>query len=397
MKRFFNLHRNVFFLGLVSLFNDFSVEMVQSVMPVFLSVILGVPPVGIGFIEGAADALASFVKVFSGWFSDKVHKRKIFAIFGYALSVATRFVLAFVSSFGQVFSLRLIDRMGKGVREGPRDALLAESVERGDLGKSFGYQRAMDALGGMLAPFAVFLILPLVAYSYRTLFLIAFGIGILAVFSFMFVRETHFQDGDLRPPLRIGSLRHNRSFLLYIGTVFLFTLGIFPITLMLLKAVEFVGETNALISFGTIPLIYFAYSFIAVTVAIPLGKLSDRIGQRRIILLGLLAALFSYIGLAFSHNFTLIIFFFALFGFYPAATDGIERALAAKLIDDRLLATGEGLLHMATGIGSLLAGTLGGLIWTFWGSQTALLYAAGMTFVGLIVFAWISVRDSASS
>lgn len=386
MFRFFNLHKNIFFLGLVSLFNDFSVEMVQAVMPVFLSVTLGVAPLGIGLIEGVADAVASFLKVFSGWISDVIHKRKILAIFGYALSVSTRFFLAFAGTFSQVFSLRLADRFGKGTREAPRDALLAESVAVSDLGRSFGYQRAMDALGGMLGPLGAVLLLPILGGDYRQLFLVAFLVGILSVFSFVFVKENKTIPAIPQTKLNWAGVRRNYPFLLYITAVFIFSLGIMPITLMLLRLVE-VGSTAASgLIFANVPLAYFLYSTVAVLLAIPFGRLSDRIGQRKVMVLGIGFVVIAYSGLAFSPNLAVALFFFAFLGLYPAATDGVGRALTARLIAPELLATGEGLFHMATGLGSLLAGLTGGLIWTYWGSVAALIYGASMAAVGLFFF-----------
>src|SRR3989338_3419444 len=188
-KRIFGLQKNVFFLGLVSLLNDFSAEMIQSVMPAFLTVVLGVPPVLIGFLEGFADALASILKIYFGWFSDKIGKRKILAVTGYIIAVSTRWFLALVTGFGQVFVLRAIDRVGKGLRDSPRDALISESVESRELGKSFGYHRAMDTIGATLGPLSAVFLLPLILNDYRLLFKIGFVLGILSVLTFVFVKD----------------------------------------------------------------------------------------------------------------------------------------------------------------------------------------------------------------
>ncbi len=383
--KIFGLRKNVFFLGLVSLFNDFSNEMIQAVMPVFLAVNLGVSPIGIGLIEGAADAVASFVKIFSGWFSDKIGRRKLPAVLGYTLSVSTRPFFALVGSFPQVFTLRIIDRMGKGFREGPRDALLSVSADHEELGKSFGYHRAMDAVGGMLGPLFAFLILPVIGYRYNTLFLIAFSVGLLAIFSFIFVKEIRRPDGLRIQTLNLELFREHHAFTLFIAAVFLFGLGAFPITLMLLKPIQ-LG-----INIGNIPLIYFIYSISFVLAAIPFGRLSDKIGQRAVITAGFVFAIFSYVSLAFIHNLTAATIAFILFGLYSAATDGVERALAARIISEELLATGEGILNAAVGLSSLLSGLFGGLIWTKFGADVAFVYAAMVSSLGLIVFSAINL------
>ncbi len=384
-KKVFGLHKNVFFLGLTSFFNDLSNQMIQSVMPVFLSVTLGVTPAGVGLIEGAADAIASFLKIFSGWFSDKIGKRKLPAFFGYALSVAVRPFFAFVASFPAVLKLRVIDRIGKGFREAPRDALLSESSCREDMGKSFGYQRMLDALGGVLGPLGAVLILPLIGNSYPTLFLIAFGFGLLVLFSFLFIKEIKRSPDGERLKLNFALFKESREFSVLLLSIFIFGLGTLPITLMLLRPIE-----NGSASFGNIPLIYFVYSSVFVLGAIPLGRLSDKIGARIVISLGFIFAMASYICLAFSSGIRTALLAFAFFGVYSAATDGVERALAAKLVNPGLLATGQGFLNAAVGISSLLAGVIGGIVWTEFGARYAFLYSAVVSFVGLIFFLWIS-------
>ena len=157
--KIFGVRKNIFFLGLVSFFNDFSGEMVQSVMPVFITTVLGAPAFFVGLIEGTADALASVFRLISGWMSDKIGKRKNPAVLGYSLSTLTRLFLVVVSNFWQVFALRVIDRIGKGFRDSPRDALIAESAPESELGLSYGFHRAMDTLGATVGPLLGFLII----------------------------------------------------------------------------------------------------------------------------------------------------------------------------------------------------------------------------------------------
>jgi len=393
-EKVFGLKKNVFFLGLVSFFNDFSNEMIQSVMPVFLSVVLNVTPMSIGLIEGVADAVASFMRIVSGWFSDKIGKRKLPALFGYSLSVSTRPFLALASTFTQVFSLRIIDRIGKGFREAPRDALLVESANHEDLGKSFGYQRAIDALGGTLGPMAAFLILPMLSFAdnkYEILFLIAFAIGLLSIISFHFVKEIPRSDKNPLPKLNIKLFTKNKNFSLFLIAIFIFGLGTLPIVLMLLRPID-LG-----LALTSVPLVYFLYKIVFVSTAVPLGKLADKIGERIIISGGLLSIIVAYLILAFSGSLIAIMIAFALFGIYSAATDGIERALAAKLINEDLLATGEGLLNAAVGISSLFAGFIGGGLWMEYGSKAAFIYGASISTMGLLIFLLISFGDKVKS
>lgn len=383
MKRIFGLVPNVFFLGLVSLFNDFSSEMVYSVMPAFLTVVLGAPPILVGLIEGFADALASFLKIFAGWFSDRIGKRKILSVIGYSLSTATRLVLSVVTSFWHVFILRAIDRVGKGLRDSPRDALLAESVAKSEVGKSFGYHRAMDTIGGTLGPLAAFALLPLLAGDYRTLFVIGFFFGFLAILSFIFVKDVPRPFGQPLPakiPFSFSLKGFSTNFKLYILSIFIFGLGVMPISLMLLQtqAAGFSGET--------IPFVYFLYSLSFVIFAIPFGRLSDKVGEWKILLFGFAAAITAYAILAVFPTTAGVILGFMFFGLYSAMTDGVTRALASKLVLHEQLATGQGFLNAAVGISSLLAGIIGGLIWTYFGSTLAFIYGAVMMAIGLFTF-----------
>jgi len=386
-KRIFGLRPNVFWLGLVSLLNDFSAEMMYSVMPAFLTVVFGAPPVFVGFIEGFADALASVLKIYFGWLSDKIGKRKILSVIGYAISVSTRWFLALVGNFWQVFLLRAIDRTGKGLRDSPRDALISESVESRELGKSFGYHRAMDTIGATLGPLTAVFLLPVIMNDYRLLFKISFVVGLLAIITFVFVHDIKKKvtvvpgAAELvHPPFSFSLREYSPQFREYILAVFMFGLGFMPIALMLLKSQE-VGLNGF-----SMPLMYFIYNLSFVLFAIPAGKLSDRIGEKRVLALGFGAAIAAYLNLIFFSSVLAVVSGFVILGIYSAATDGIERAFTAKLVPAQKLATGQGFLNAAVGISSLLAGLVGGGIWTQFGSQMALIYGAVMMAIGLGVF-----------
>jgi len=381
MDKIFGLKKNVFWLGLVSLFNDFSAEMVQSVMPVFLTTVLGAPVFFVGLLEGFADALASFLKIFSGWFSDKIKRRKLPAFLGYVLSISVRPFLAVVGNYWQVFGLRIVDRVGKGFRDAPRDALISESVSSSELGKSFGYHRMMDTIGATVGPLVAFLILPLVFYEYRLLFLIAFLIGILSLLSFFSVKDVKkTTESSKKLKLDFSLFRRNKKFSLFILAVFIFGLGALPIPLLLLRAPD-IG-----LNIANVPLFYFIFSLSFVFVSLPLGWLSDKIGQRKVISFGFAAALIAYLGLILSQSFLTLALMFVILGFYSAATDGVSRALAANLIESEFLATGQGLLNAAVGLSALVAGVVGGSLWNFISAEAAFVYAAAMSFIGLVLF-----------
>lgn len=390
-EKIFGVRKNVFFLGLVSFFNDFSSEMAQSVMPIFLTVFLGAPPFFVGLIEGVADALSSIFKLVSGWVSDKIDKRKKPAVLGYSLSVLTRFFLAFATNFWQVFALRIIDRMGKGIRNSPRDALIVESSAKEELGKSFNFHRMMDTMGAMFGPLAGLAILSVFGGSYRILFMATFFFGILAVASFIFVKEqkkieTAGTKTKKKHKLNWKIFKEHKKFIFIVGSLFVLGLGALPIGLILLKAKD-VGSAQS------VPLMYFLYSFTFVVAAIPIGKLSDKIGEKIVISGGFLIAALSYLGLAFANQVIVVAMFFMMLGIYSACTDGIQRVLAAKFLHEDLIATGQGFLNMALGFSSLGAGIIGGLLWTFSSSSAAFFYASMTSATGLILFFIIFKRN----
>jgi len=398
-KKIIGLKPNVFWLGIVSLFNDFSGEMIYSVMPGFLTVVLGAPPIFVGLIDGFADALASFLKIYSGWLSDKIKKRKFLSVIGYSLSTSTRWFLALTGNFWQVFFLRAIDRVGKGLRDSPRDALISESVEPGELGKSFGYHRAMDTIGKVLGPLSAIIILPLILNDYRMLFKIAFVLGIFAVIAFYFVKETKKEkfgnielkdDGIKAHDLKkIFSLsEYSKEFKLFILSIFIFGLGEMPIALTLLKSKE-VGLNGF-----SIPLMYFVTNAAFVLFAIPAGRISDKIGEKKILILGFLAAIIAYVNMAVFKNVYFVVLGFIFLGLYSAMTDGVERALASKLVVHEKLAAGQGFLNAAIGISTLLSSIIGGGIWTFFGSGPAFAYGIFMMVIGLFSFIALNKRKS---
>lgn len=391
-RRIWGLVPNVFFLGLVSFFNDFSSQMVYAVMPVFLTVTLGATPAFVGLLEGFADALASILRIVSGWWSDRIGKRKALSVFGYGLSTSTRWFLALTTGFWQVFGLRVIDRIGKGVREAPRDALLSESVSHAETGVSFGFNRMLDAAGGILGPIAALIILPLVASNYRQLFLIAAALGIIALLLFFFVREVKSSTEiklQERPPFQFSIGQFSAVFKRYILSVFVFGLGFMPLTLILLKGS---GSSSA---GQLVPLLFVIYSLVFSLAATPFGKIADRIGERGVLRIGFATAIVGYLVLAFTTSFISTIAGFVILGLYSAMTDGVERALARKLLPDSQLARGHGFLQASVGIASLLAGIIGGLIWTWFGPAAAFSYGAIMMFIGLLVFMSLSGSENA--
>ena len=389
-QQLLGINRNVFFLGVVSFFNDFSHEMVKAVMPVFLTTVLGATPAFVGFLDGAADAIASVLRLVSGWLSDKMGERKRIAVWGYLISVFTRWVLVFVTGIWQVFSLRVIDRVGKGVREAPRDALISASVDDTEASKSFGFQRALDALGGVIGPLVALLVLPAVHENYRLFFIIASALGLLALGAFTFVKEVPIAPG-LRPQnpfSTIFSLRHfDARFRLYLLSVFMFGLGCMPVALVVLRA-----QALNCCDEG-VPTLYLMYAVASWVAAAAAASIANGMGRRRTIILGFCIAVASYLVLAGSSTLYSMGIGIILFGIYSGITDGIQRAFASKLLANHHVGSGHGLLQAAVGLSSLIAGTIGGLVWTTLGSTVAFFGGAGFMLLGLFAFMLVDYRQ----
>ncbi|MBU6310872.1 MFS transporter [Patescibacteria group bacterium] len=377
-KKIFGLQRNVFFLGITSFLNDLSSEMVLSVLPAFFISVLKTGAGALGIVEGVADAASNLIKVYSGRRSDKMAKRKIFAILGYTLSVCTRPFYTFAGSVFDVASLRVIDRIGKGFRDSPRDALISLSVDAREVGWSFGYHRAMDTLGGVAGPLVAFLILSQFPDAFSSVFMVSFVIGLLAIASLIWVHDVGPvisknifapTTGTLTPRLRA-----------YIFSLFILCAGTLPVAVLLFKTQE-LGFAVA-----TIPLFYMIYSVSYAISSWPAGRLVDRIGSGRMIVLGYIFLISAYATLAMSQSIFLLVLGLLLTGLFSACADGAQRAHIAHLVPENQRGTAYGYFNVAVGFGALVAGVVGGYLWEFVGSHVALGAGVATVFIGLSVF-----------
>lgn len=380
-KKVFGFPKNIFFLGLTSFFNDFSSEMVLSIFPAFFTSVLKTGASSLGLVEGLAEGASNIFKAYSGALSDKLQNRKAFVIAGYTISELTRPFYLFVSSVGGVMGLRFLDRVGKGIREAPRDAILSMSAEKGAMGASFGFHRAMDTLGGILGPLGAYLILLYFPLRFDYVFLTAFILGFFAIFSLIFIRDVGriFKHGkNMTLPFALGNLP--LRFTLFLLAVFFLSMGSMPIAVLLLKT-EHIGLLIA-----TIPLFYMLHNISNASFSFYAGRLSDRIGAQKVILIGYLTLLVSYAVIGYAETPWILGIGFLVLGLVPAMTDGVQRALAAQLSPEALRGGAFGLLHATVGVGAILAGVGGGLLWEFYGPGFALMVGALIVVMGLGLF-----------
>ncbi len=374
------LNPTVFRLGLVSLFADISSEMLYPITPIFLTSVLGASMASVGLIEGCAEAIASLMKTYSGMWSDRISKRKPFVAIGYLLAAVAKPITGASSSWTHVLFARALDRTGKGIRTAPRDALLAEAVSENLRGAAFGWHRAMDTLGAAIGPLLAILYLS-ANHDLRKIYYWALIPGLISVFLVLTLTEKKQSIQKATPKASFFP----RTTLKPAFKNFLCAWGAFSITnssdvflLMKTKAAG-IGLTELI-------LLYCFYNLSYALLSPYLGSLSDRIGRRRILIAGLLVFAFVYLGFSFASLRWEFWFLFSVYGMYMAATDGVGKALAIDLVGAKEKATGIGILGTVTGISTLIASCVGGILWDHFGASATFLYGACGAIVAILIF-----------
>lgn len=370
MRLFKDVPKNVKALGFVSLLNDAASEMIYPLLPVFLTSVLGVGAGALGVIEGVAESTASILKLFSGWISDKVKKRKALVLAGYSLAALGRPIIALSRYWWQVAVIRFVDRFGKGIRTSPRDALISLSTPKDKRGKAFSLHRAMDHAGAIIGPICAMILLRF-GMSLKNIFAWALLPGIITVFIvFFFVREKKIETRTEKIKFKFSVLTKN--FRIYLFILVLFTLGNSSDAFLILKAKD-AGFSTALI-----PLLWIVLHFVKMTTSVPGGEWSDRVGRRKVIVTGWIVYAFIYLGFGFSSHQFHVWGLFALYGVYFGLTEGVEKAFVSDLISDKFQGTAFGFYHLAVGISAFPSSVIFGLIWQRFGSPAAFAYGASL-------------------
>jgi len=344
-------------MGIVSLLTDASSEMVYPVLPLFLANVLGAPVSAIGLIESLAEAAASFMKVGSGWLSDHVGRRKPLIALGYSLSNLAKPVLALTATWPAVLFLRLTDRVGKGIRTAPRDALIADSSTEATRGRSFGVHRALDTLGAAIGPFVAWAVLTLSPGAYRTIFMISAIPGTLAIaFVFLAVREAGKPSASTRGT-RVSFKDFSKPLAVFTAISFVFGLANSSDAMLILRSQD-IGAPAALI-----PLMYVVFNVVGAFLSVPFGARSDRVGRRRLLIFGFAGYALVYLGFALAGSPAAAWLLFGLYGIPYAATEGMTRAYVVDLAGPDKRATVLGAYTFVLGLAALPASTMAGLLW----------------------------------
>ncbi len=375
------LHKQVILLGMVSLFTDIASEMLYPVTPIFLTTVLGSSMALVGIIEGIAEFIAALLKGFFGHLSDKLGKRSVFVTIGYGLSAISKPLAGIFPNIAVVFTTRITDRIGKGIRTSPRDALLG-SYSNNNSGAVFGFHRAMDTLGAAIGPVAALLLLNIYPENYQLIFLIAFIPSIIAVAFTLMIRDKKISSEkaikkNYSDFIKSSPKSYKRILLLLSAFSIVNSSDVF----LILKSRD-ISESSTLAIFG-----YIFYNIIYAASSYPMGNLSDKLGKKNIFASGLVLFALVYFGFAFISNIYQLWILFVLYGIYAASTEGISKAWISDIIADQDRGTAIGLANLVMGICVMLGSFFTGILWDKFGSQIPFVISASVSLL-LSIIVW---------
>ncbi len=389
--KIFGLNPNVFFLGLVSLLTDISSEMIFTLVPLFLSNVLGAATTVIGFIGGLSESTDAIFRIFSGWLSDRIGRRKPLALLGYSISTIAKPFMYLANSWGLVMAIRFGDRVGKGIRSSPRDALVADSVSVEKRGRGFGLHRAMDTVGAAIGLVIAAVIIyqvqgggfELGLETYQWLVLVGTIPAVLAILVLLFfVRERwrKLPQNSAKGNINQGKLNKGFDirFKIFLVIMAVFTLGNSSDFFVILRA----QNLEAPLVQVTLMLVLFNVTYAAISW--PAGRLSDKLGRRRIIAFGWAIYALAYIGFALASSLWQIWLLFALYGIYYGIVEGVARAFVADLVPAEKRGTAYGLYHGVIGLTLLPASLIAGWLWDAVNPAAPFYFGAGLAFVAML-------------
>lgn len=385
----YGLEKNAFFVGLTSFFTDTSTKMVYSVMPLFL-LSMGASKTTISLIEGIAESTASLLKAVSGYWSDRIGKNKPFMIIGYGITALATPLYALASMPVHILFFRFFERIGKGLRTAPRDSLISASVKKNEAGKTFGFQKAMDNSGAIVGPLIAFSLLYLFPLNYTNIFLFATIPALLGVMTLVFfIKEAKLKNKENRNHTSLKQLPKKFYFFLFI--IFVFTLGNSADALLLVKT----SETG--IDKSYIPFMYMLFNTVSVILAIPIGKLSDKIGREKLIALGFFVYAMVYYFFGRFNTIGIFFFLFMLYGLYSALVDSSQKALISDIVGKHLRGTGYGIYHAVLGITLLPASLIAGLLYDHVNSNAPFYFGSAMALIATILMTAFAISNKKKS
>lgn len=375
-NRFAAISRQVVVLGLISLFTDFASEMLYPVMPIFLAAYIGASMAVIGLIEGIAEVTAGLLKGFFGALSDKLGKRSIFVTIGYGISAIVKPLPGIFPSLASVITARVVDRVGKGVRTAPRDALLGSYSNSENSGAVFGFHRGMDTLGAVLGPLSAIILLKYFPGNYPLIFILAFIPSLAAIVFALKVKEVKILK-EVKQKYSLKEFWHfaPAEYKMLLTLFAIFSLANSSDVFLILKSRD-IAKTDTTAILG-----YVFYNIIYAVSSYPMGILADRLGKKRIFIFGLYIFSIVYFGFALNTSFYFMWLLFTLYGIYASATEGVSKAWISDLVENKYRGTAIGLFTGTTSIAVMLGSVLAGFLWDQFGSQVPFLISAVLSLV----------------
>jgi MFS family permease len=388
---------SVVIIGFASLFSDISGEMIYPILPLFLTETLGAPATVVGLVEGIAVGTGNAIGGFSGWISDRLGRRKPVAFFGYAMTAATRPVIAAAQVWPLVLAARFAERFGKGIRNAPRDALLAEATEARYRGRAYGFERAMDSLGAVLGPLVALAVIGWTRLDARSIFLISAIPATIAALLILTVKEKRAGvvkgTGKLSLSLA-GTTREYKRLLLIMGV---FGLANSANSFLILRAQQLglaTGEAPGKAVSAAI-LAYALFNLVSTLTAYPAGAASDKLGRRNLLIVGFAVYALSYLGFALASQVWMVWPLFAVYGLFPALTEGVAKALAVDTAGRAGSATVIGILSMVGGLTQIAASYIGGVLWDKVNAPATFYFGAALAAIAVVMlFALLPSRLS---
>ena len=388
MKRFPGL-KNVFYMGLVSFFTDFSTEMIMFVLPLYIVKDLDLSRTILGAIEGSGEFINYIFRIPSGYISDKIGKRKILVIIGYGISTISKPFFILVTNFADTITVRIVDRIGKGIRTAPRDALIVDSVNESNTGKAFGIHRTLDQIGAIIGPLSAFLILELFGGNIQYIFLLSIIPGVISLFILIyFVKDKIITDKKGIVEITFFSnlknlFIENKIFVYLVIILGIFSLGAFNYSFVLLQSSDLGVEQNF------VPIIYSIINITHTAIGIPAGILSDRIGKEKVLIIGFLLFVMAALLMYFSehnnnNNIIYIISIPLIYGLYVGISETVQRALISKYVSEHNRGTAFGFYGLIIGICLLIGNITFGFLWDNYDISIALLYSLTLATLAIV-------------
>lgn len=373
------ISKQVFYLGIVSFFTDFASEMLYPITPIFLTSILGASMSIVGIIEGIAEVTAGFFKGYFGALSDKLDKRKIFVVTGYSTSGLVKSLPGIFANVPIVVISRVLDRIGKGIRTAPRDSLLS-SYAKENSGAVFGFHRSMDTFGAVIGPLSATILISYFSFSYSSIYLIALIPSVMAIVFTLLIKEIKVEP-KLNGEKFYSSFWKSspKEYKYFLVIVTLFSLSNSSDVFLILKSKEITNSDTVSIT-G-----YVFYNLIYALSSYPIGSISDKIGKKKMFVIGLIIFSFVYLGFALNKNFIALWLLFALYGIYASATEGVSKALVSDLVQKEYKGSAIGLLTMASSFAVMIGSFFAGILWDKFGAEIPFIISSIISFITAIL------------